>query len=354
MTPNTVTAVIPVYNKEKYVARAIRSVLDQTRPVDEIIIVDDGSSDGSRDEIEQFRDSRIRLLRPAASPGGPSRARNHAIRHATSTWVAFLDADDTWHSHFIAEFEASLDRSPDEVSCVFTGWHNVWADGSITKDRYSAEFNERASYQVDFDTFVADWVSFRSCPMWTSAVVMKREVLLRAGLFPERCQQGEDKDTWLRVMALTNGMRSCRPSSSYYRSTGTQITRTCSLNIRHCLCPTLERMISETSGRRRRLLKRLFNTEVYEYAVHVGQKERISPEMYRGFYTWLDPGRYCVLLALTYVPVRIQGLVRSFVLAIGSGLGRPSSRWQATAVELSRAKGRNPSLKDQSASLLDQ
>jgi hypothetical protein len=244
-----------------------------------------------------------------------------------------------WHPHFMAEFETILDRAPEHMGCVFTGWHNIWADGSITKDRYSGEFDECASNHLDFDTFVADWIALRSCPIWTSAVVIKREMLLRAGMFPERCQQGEDKDTWLRVMALTDGLRSCRPCSSYYRSTGSQITRTCSLNVRHCLCPTLERMIAETSGRRRRLLKRLFNTEVFEYAVHVGQKEQISPEIYRGFYTWLDPGRYCVLLALTYVPVRIQSLARSLVLAIGAGLGRPSSRWRAAAVELSRAKG---------------
>ncbi len=332
MTSNTVTAVIPVYNKRGYVGRAIRSVLDQTHPVAEIIIVDDGSTDGSRDEIEQFRDSRIRVLKGAASPGGPSRARNQAIRLAASKWVALLDADDMWHSHFIAEFEAMLSQAPEQTGCVVTGWHNMWADGSITKDRYSAEFHQRLSNQLDFDTFIADWLALRSCPICSSAVVIKRDVLLRAGMFPERCHQGEDKDTWLRVMALTNGMRSCRPSSSYDRSTGNQITRTCARNVRHCLCPTLERMISEASGRRRWLLMRLFNMEVFEYAVHVGQTERISPAIYRGFHIWLDPGRYCVLLALTYVPVGIQRLVRSFVVAIGARPRRPSSKWQARGV----------------------
>jgi glycosyltransferase involved in cell wall biosynthesis len=351
MTLNTVTAVIPVYNKEHYVGRAIRSVLDQTRPVDEIIIVDDGSTDGSRGVIESFRDRRIRVLKPAASPGGPSRARNRAIHAATSTWVAFLDADDMWHSHFMAEIEAILAHDPDQTGCAFTGWHNVWADGSITEDRYSVEFHQRAPTQLDFDSFVADWLVLRSCPMWTSAVVIRRDVLLHAGLFPERCQQGEDKDTWLRVMALTKAMRSCRPCSSYYRSTGAQITRRCSLNVRHCVCPTLERMISEASGRRRRLLMRLFNTEVFEYAVHAGQKEHISPEMYQGFRIRLDPGRYLILLALTYVPVRIQTLVRSCVLYVGGALGRPRSKWQATAVE---ATNRNSLLENQNASFFDQ
>ena len=70
MTLNTVAAVIPVYNKALYVARAIRSVLDQTRPIDEIIIVDDGSTDGSREQIALFRDSRIRVLEQTTRSGG--------------------------------------------------------------------------------------------------------------------------------------------------------------------------------------------------------------------------------------------------------------------------------------------
>jgi glycosyltransferase involved in cell wall biosynthesis len=354
MTLDTITAVIPVYNKEAYVARAIQSVLDQVRPVDEIIIVDDGSTDRSRDKIGLFQDTRIRVLRSTAPASGPSHARNQAIRAATSTWVAFLDADDMWHPGFIAEVEAILDQATDQMGCVFTGWHDVWADGSITVDKYSAEFHQHPPLQVDFDSFLAKWVTLRSCPMWTSAVVVRRDVLLDTGLFPERCRRGEDKDTWLRVMSVTRAIRSCRPCSSYYRSTSAQITRTCSLNVRHCLCPTLERMISETSGRRRRLLMRLFNTEVFDYAIQVGQREHISPEMYRGFHIWLDPGRYCILLALTYVPVQIQMIVRSFVLRLRVGLGRPPSKSHASAVEFAGVRTPNSLFKDQSTTLLDQ
>ncbi len=331
MNLTSVTAVIPVYNKERYVARAIQSVLGQTRPVDEIVIADDGSTDGSRSVVDSFRDTRIRVLEPDARACGPSGARNRAIRAATSTWVAFLDADDAWQPEFIAEIDTILRHASDETGCAFTGWRNVWADGSTTEARSSAAVEKTAPTRLDFDSFLADWIAIGSCPIWTSAVVIKRDVLLQAGLFPERCRQGEDKDTWLRVMAVTGAVRSCRPCSLYYRSTTAQITRTCSLNVRHCLCPTLERMMAETSGLRRRLLMRLFNIEVFHYAVHVGQREHISPEVYRGFHIWLDPGRYCVLLALTYLPVRIQKLIRASALWIGAAWGRPSSKWQGAA-----------------------
>ncbi len=354
MTLMTVSAVIPVYNKERYVARAIQSVLDQTRPVDEIIIVDDGSTDGSRDQIELFRDNRIRVLTATTPARGPSRARNEGIRAATSTWIAFLDADDVWRPDFLAEVASSLNHAPDQTGCVSTGWHSIWPDGSVTEDPYSAKSHWRSPRQLDLDGFLGDWVGLRSCPMWTSAVVIRRDVLLRAGLFPERCMQGEDKDTWLRVMSITKAMRSSRPCSAYYRSTGAQITRTCSPNVRHCLCPTLERMIPRASGRRRRLLMRLFNAEVFLYAVHVGQKEHIAAGMYRGFYLWLDPGRYLILLALTYVPLPVQRFVRSCILRISAGLGRPPSKWETRTVEFAGTTGRNSLLEDENASLLDQ
>src|SRR3979490_3075810 len=104
MTTNTIAAVIPLYNKEPYIARAISSVLSQTRPVDEIIIVDDASTDGSVQKLEAFRDQRIQLLRRMnPRQRGLPATRNLGIQSATSRWIALLDADDSWHEDFIEE-----------------------------------------------------------------------------------------------------------------------------------------------------------------------------------------------------------------------------------------------------------
>ena len=119
--------------------------------------------------------------------------------------------------------------------------------------------------------------------MWTSAVTVRRDIILAAGLFPERCVQGEDKDTWDRVIALTDAVRSSRICSSYYRETISQQSRTCSFNFRHCLCATLEEMIPNAPPRRRRLLVRLFNHQVFEYARYVCPRERVSPEIYKTY-----------------------------------------------------------------------
>ena len=88
-----ISAVIPAYNAEKYITRAIDSVLGQTRPVDEIIIVDDGSTDNTAEAIKRYGDKIQYIYQENA---GVSAARNTGIKAAATDWIAFLDADDEW------------------------------------------------------------------------------------------------------------------------------------------------------------------------------------------------------------------------------------------------------------------
>jgi len=91
-----VSVILPVFNGEKFVEQAIQSVLDQTFPDFELIVVDDGSIDGTIDIVQSFADSRIRLIRHEANRGlGAS--RNSALEAAKGEWVTLLDADDAWH-----------------------------------------------------------------------------------------------------------------------------------------------------------------------------------------------------------------------------------------------------------------
>jgi succinoglycan biosynthesis protein ExoO len=331
---NTVAAVIPVYNKEPYVARAINSVLAQTRPVDEIIIVDDASTDGSLGQIRAFRDPRIRvLLRTDPRQRGLPATRNLAIRSATSGWIALLDADDRWHEDFIEEIEKLLTQATDRTGMLFTGWENIWSDGVVTRDEYSAACDGQEFTQLNFDRFVSTWLRLDACPVMCSGVVLRREMMLEAGLFQERCRRGEDKEMWLRLMSLADALASPRICSSYYRAIPGQMQVSITTNARHCVCATLEEMIAQTSGERRRLLMRLFNHQVFEYARWtVGQRERVSPEVYRGFFVSVDPHRYLVLLALSYLPIPLQQVFRQSLLWVQrlTGRARPGDRIRAS------------------------
>ena len=108
-----VSVVIPLYNKAAYVRRAINSVFDQSFDDLEIIVVDDGSTDGGGEVVAAIEDPRLRLIRQANA--GVAAARNVAVGAARGRWVAFLDADDTWRPDRLARQFAALVRARDVV-----------------------------------------------------------------------------------------------------------------------------------------------------------------------------------------------------------------------------------------------
>ena len=108
----TISVVIPAYNCERYITRSIDSVLAQTRPVDEIIIVDDGSSDNTGEVVKRYG-GKVRYIRQENA--GASVARNTGIEAATGDWIAFLDGDDEWLPDKIKHQTELLSRNPNLV-----------------------------------------------------------------------------------------------------------------------------------------------------------------------------------------------------------------------------------------------
>ena len=107
-----VTAVIPVYNREKYLRGAIESILAQTFTDFELLVIDDGSTDGSREAIRSYHDPRIRLMCNETNQGIP-KTRNRGIQFARGEYLAFLDSDDWAYPERLAKQVAFLDSHPD-------------------------------------------------------------------------------------------------------------------------------------------------------------------------------------------------------------------------------------------------
>ena len=122
MTPPLVSCIIPVWNGARFLADAIDSVLTQTHPALEVIVVDDGSTDDTPSVIASYG-SRVRNVRQAN--GGEATARNTGVRHASGAYLAFLDADDLWEptktEGQLAVFERNL-----SVDLSFTAFQNFW------------------------------------------------------------------------------------------------------------------------------------------------------------------------------------------------------------------------------------
>lgn len=111
----TVSVITPMHNAEKYIPSTITSVLQQTYSNWEMLIVDNYSSDGSRDVVRHYsmKDSRIRLIELPENSGGPARPRNVGIREARGEYIAFLDADDIWLPHKLGKQIDIFKKTPD-------------------------------------------------------------------------------------------------------------------------------------------------------------------------------------------------------------------------------------------------
>ncbi len=199
-----VSVIIPVYNAEKYVAATIQSVLSQTYENFEIIIVDDGSPDGSIDVCKLFKDSRIKIIRQANR--GLAGARNTGIRHAQGDYLAFLDADDIWLAEKLEKHVYHLNNSP-TVGISFC---------------YSAFINEKGNYTGLYQKprklydITPSYVLCRNPVGNGSVPVIRREVFedikfqdnlhgtVEDYYFDEGLRRAEDIECWLRISIQTH------------------------------------------------------------------------------------------------------------------------------------------------------
>lgn len=208
----TVSVIIPCYNHGHYLPCALNSVLAQTFTDWEAIIVDDGSTDNTRQVAAQFTDPRIRYI--YQENRGLSAARNTGIRAAQGEYLAFLDADDEWEPHFLAVCVAVLSAE------------NTLA-ATVTLTRFIDE-NGRVLPRIGGQ--VVGEQEFRSRLLAggffpVHAVMVKAEVVRTAGLFDEHLTSLEDWDLWLRITA--NGGRMCsipQPLARYRMVTGSMST----------------------------------------------------------------------------------------------------------------------------------
>lgn len=304
----TIAAVVPLYNKGPHVERALGSALAQSAPADEIIVVDDASTDDGPERVRRFG-AQVRLLRRDAPGAGGYAARNLAIEAAASDWIAFLDADDAWAPDYLRTVRALIGQAP---GAVFMSRTVVRADG--TSFVQTALPEGESARALDFGGFVQLWLSLRRSPMWTSAVVVRRDVLMEAGLFPAgMCERGGDKDLWLRVARLAPVIGSPFVGATYFNDAVNQVTRRASLNARPYLCGTILKWMKEAPPDERALLRRLYNLEASSYAKWLFGEERLSAGVYRGFYVMENPVTYLALTAATAAPLPLQRAVRRLI-----------------------------------------
>jgi glycosyltransferase involved in cell wall biosynthesis len=183
--PTLVSVVIPTRNRRHLVSRAIASARAQTYPNIEIVVVDDGSTDGTAGDLAQFGD--VRLVR-LEQPAGGAAARNHGIAASAGAYVAFLDSDDEWLPEKLERQAAVLAGSPllgavycrhishDDVTGVRSVSHGALYTGDITEELFSGR-----------------------CPRTVSLFLVRRDALEEVGGFDESLRGFQDTDLWMRL-----------------------------------------------------------------------------------------------------------------------------------------------------------
>jgi glycosyltransferase involved in cell wall biosynthesis len=177
--PSTTSVIIPAYNAERFVAAAIESALAQTRRVDEIIVVDDGSTDGTAEVVRRYPE--VTLLQQANS--GPSVARNVAIAHASGAYIAPLDADDVWPPTRQEVLAGLLDS-------------NLQVDYVLGRQRFLIE--PGAPLPPWLPTLDPDVVAQQELGRPTGVLLARRSLFETIGTFAEDMRYGEDADWFLR------------------------------------------------------------------------------------------------------------------------------------------------------------
>jgi glycosyltransferase involved in cell wall biosynthesis len=194
-----VSVIIPAYNSSRYIRQAIESVFNQTHQNTEAVVVDDGSSDNTRELVSSLVPNR-RLKYLYQENKGPAAARNAGIRGSTGAFIAFLDADDFWLPNKL-ETQLTLFQNQkvglvySDVECFIESGEGISLSELTEEPDLAKHFRRGCVYH--------SLLHFNFIP--TSSVVVRRDVLDRTGLFLEAIGEGrflfgEDYELWLRIV----------------------------------------------------------------------------------------------------------------------------------------------------------
>lgn len=198
-----ISVIIPLYNKELSIGNTIKSVLNQTFQDFEIIVVNDGSKDNSREVVEEIYDPRIRLIDQHNK--GVSAARNTGIKEAKNEWIALLDGDDIWEKDHLEEVLRMMRKlSPSDKRKVY-----------VTSFEYSNKLSSNSNSSEIFEIKNYFKVARRKTIIWTSIVVIHRSCFDEVGFFNEALNRGEDLDLWARLAKQYIIVKSSKITATY-------------------------------------------------------------------------------------------------------------------------------------------
>ena len=189
----TVSVVIPVYNSSEYIARTIESVLAQTHKPDEIIVVDDGSTDETRQKVTRY-EPKIKYI--YQTNAGASAARNTGIKTSSGEWIAFLDGDDEWLPEYLQKQLTRLERNP-QLVWTTANYLRCFCNEDRKVDGDEVHKADILGDREYFDSYFEAYLN--KTRGWTGTMIIKRDVFEETGLFRKGQIRFNDEDMWWRI-----------------------------------------------------------------------------------------------------------------------------------------------------------
>ena len=213
------SVIMPLYNKAPYVRKAVESVVGQTHTDWELVVVDNGSTDGSGEIVAGFSDARIRMVRLEENMG-PGAARNYGVacqgdlkaatqNNPASPYICFLDADDWWEPTFLEEMAGLIERHPD-AGIYGTGYYIV----KNGKKRV-APIGVEDGFSEGEINYCQVYAKTLCMPLTSITVAMSRRVFEESGGFKTHLRLGEDFDLWIRIALKHKVVLLNKPLSNY-------------------------------------------------------------------------------------------------------------------------------------------
>lgn len=204
---NRFSIIMPLYNKAPYVRKAVESIIGQTYRGWDLVVVDDGSTDGSGEVVKNFDDDRIRLIRQENA--GVGAARNRGVAETTTPYICFLDADDWWEPTFLEEMAGLIERHPN-AGIYGTGYWIV----KNGKKRLAPIGVEKGFTEGEIN-YCQVYAKTLCMPLSSISVCMPRTVFKEMGGFPTGIKLGEDFVLWIHTALKHKVILLNKPLSNY-------------------------------------------------------------------------------------------------------------------------------------------
>jgi glycosyltransferase involved in cell wall biosynthesis len=192
LNKNKFTVVCPTYNSAHFVAPAIESVLIQELLPEELILIDDGSTDSTLEVLNEIKanyNGPVEIIIQHCDHRGPGAARNKGIVFAKSNWIAFLDSDDLWYTNKLLEMNKVINENS-EINILCHSENYV----QLNKEKRVLHYGKHIKKELVFKKSLYRINSFS-----TSATICNKELLLQHGMFDENLMSSQDYELWLRL-----------------------------------------------------------------------------------------------------------------------------------------------------------